>query len=195
MNREMFLERLREELKGVSHMEASDILADFTEYFRDAEAAGRSDIDVAKALGSPVQLAAALRGNANTAWRPVPSSNPLARRLASVIALFFLNIVLAVPVIAVAIATLLSLYLGAFFVILAGGALLITCIPGHPFTGFVKLDIFGVSILSPTLMGLSGVGMLLTGMFWTRLDNWLARRLGEGVGRYVRFNIRFARGH
>jgi uncharacterized membrane protein len=57
MNRVAFLRVLRDGLAGLPAHEIDDILADYTAYFDEAHATGRSEEEVAAALGDPRRLA------------------------------------------------------------------------------------------------------------------------------------------
>ena len=61
MTRDAFMARLREGLRGLPQQTASEILADYETHFADGEAAGRSEAEVAEALGDPARLARELR--------------------------------------------------------------------------------------------------------------------------------------
>jgi uncharacterized membrane protein len=61
MNRDQFLSELRTALRGLDPQEIDDIIADYSAHFAEAQAAGRSEEDVAEALGDPKRLAKELR--------------------------------------------------------------------------------------------------------------------------------------
>jgi uncharacterized membrane protein len=61
MNRVAFLKTLRDGLAGLPAHEIDDILADYAAYFDEAHASGRSEEEVATALGDPRRLARELR--------------------------------------------------------------------------------------------------------------------------------------
>ena len=61
MNRMAFLHILGDGLAGLPAREIDDILADYAAYFDEAHASGRSEEDVANALGDPRRLARELR--------------------------------------------------------------------------------------------------------------------------------------
>ena len=61
MNRVAFLTILNDGLAGLPAREIDDILADYMSYFDEAEASGRSEEEVAAALGDPRRLARELR--------------------------------------------------------------------------------------------------------------------------------------
>src|SRR5438270_13132999 len=61
MNRIAFLRILRAGLAGLPAQEIEDIAADYAAYFDEAHASGRSEDEVATALGDPRRLARELR--------------------------------------------------------------------------------------------------------------------------------------
>jgi uncharacterized membrane protein len=61
MNRSTFLSRLREGLSGLPPRDADEIVRDYEIHFADGAAAGRSEEEVAAALGDPDRLAKELR--------------------------------------------------------------------------------------------------------------------------------------
>lgn len=61
MNRDQFLSDLRAALRGVPPQEVEEILADYQAHFAEAGANGRSEHEVADALGDPKQIAKELR--------------------------------------------------------------------------------------------------------------------------------------
>ena len=61
MNRIAFLTILEEGLAGLPAREIDDIIADYVSYFDEAAASGRSETEVAAALGDPRRLARELR--------------------------------------------------------------------------------------------------------------------------------------
>ncbi len=59
MNRDAFLRGLSDGLAGLPAREVEEILDDYSAYFDEGLAAGRSEADVAAALGDPARLARA----------------------------------------------------------------------------------------------------------------------------------------
>ena len=64
MTRQEFLRRLRAGLVGLPTASANEIAADYETHFDDGIAAGRSEAEVAAALGDPDRLARELRAEA-----------------------------------------------------------------------------------------------------------------------------------
>ena len=57
MTRQAFMARLLEGLRGLPPTIQADIVADYNNHFNEGAAAGRSEADVAAALGDPGRLA------------------------------------------------------------------------------------------------------------------------------------------
>lgn len=61
MNQAVFLRILHDGLEGLPPREIDEIMSDYSEYFDEAHTSGRSEEDVAAALGDPRRLARELR--------------------------------------------------------------------------------------------------------------------------------------
>src|SRR3954454_24790536 len=85
MNRAAFLAVLNDGLAGLPAREIDDILADYMSYFDEAEASGRSEAEVAAALGDPRRLARELR--AETGLRHWENHRSLGNSAAALLAL------------------------------------------------------------------------------------------------------------
>lgn len=98
MNRKVFLEQLEQALAGMPAEEIREIVADYQEYFSDAQEAGRAEDEVVAALGSPQKLAKELKAQAHyRQWENHRSFGNLMRVVASVAGLGVLNFFLALP--------------------------------------------------------------------------------------------------
>ena len=64
MTRLEFLDTLRRRLAGLPPEEIDDLVADYATHFADGMAAGRSEAEIAQALGDPMRLARELRAEA-----------------------------------------------------------------------------------------------------------------------------------
>ena len=64
MTRLEFPETLRRRLAGLPPAEIDDLVADYATHFADGMAAGRSEAEIAEALGDPMRLARELRAEA-----------------------------------------------------------------------------------------------------------------------------------
>ncbi|EJL94046.1 putative membrane protein [Herbaspirillum sp. CF444] len=175
MNRETFLRTLRAGLAGLSRQEIDEILADYETHFDEASASGRSEAEVAQALGDPARLARELR--AETGLRRFEAHRSVANLATAMFALaglaavdifFLLPLLLVIAVVAIGIgAGLVALGAAGVHVIFGavfsahGGSIpgaLIRMVVGF---GLVACLVFGGSLL---LLGL-GAGVRLLGRY------------------------------
>ena len=117
MNRVAFLTILNDGLVGLPAQEIDDILADYISYFDEAHASGRSEEEVASALGDPRRLARELR--AETGLRRWENRRSLGNSatallalggLAAVDLLFLLPVLFAVTLIMLAIGLIVVVF-------------------------------------------------------------------------------------
>jgi uncharacterized membrane protein len=64
MTKSQFLDTLRRRLAGLPQAEIDDLIADYATHFAEGMAAGRSEAEIAEALGDPLRLARELRAEA-----------------------------------------------------------------------------------------------------------------------------------
>lgn len=137
MTRQAFMARLREGLRGLPAQTVADIVADYEAHFTDGEAAGRSEAEVAAALGDPGRLAREIRAESTmTRWREERSPGAAAAAVFAVLGLGALDILILLPVLMGIAATLIGFFVaivicfffGAFM--FAGGPFLDP--PGGP---------------------------------------------------------------
>jgi uncharacterized membrane protein len=64
MTKDEFLNTLRRRLAGTSPQEIDDLIGDYTTHFADGARAGRSEEEIAAALGDPMRIARELRAEA-----------------------------------------------------------------------------------------------------------------------------------
>jgi uncharacterized membrane protein len=173
MTRQEFLDTLRRRLSGLPQAEIDELIADYATHFADGKAAGRSEADIAAALGDPMRLARELRAEAGfRRWET-------ARTPANFFAVLFGFLAL----IAVDFVFLLPLLGGlAMFTFIAGFAMLGLCVAGmvmilklfhwdHGFTLHYLTRIFGG-------IGLLGVGVGGSALLLMMID-YVVRLLGK----------------
>jgi len=190
MTRDEFLDGLRTSLAGFGKRDVDEILADYDEYFREAAAVGRSEAAVAKALGSPRQLARLLQIDARIqAWESNRSPRTLAGMVLSIAGVGLLNLFMIGPIMALTV-FLFGLFACAATTFCAGIGLVLASVPSIGLHRFVRVDVFGSDVSDPAAMAAVGVGMLCTGLIWFLVNMKLSRWFGNGLARYVRFNQR-----
>jgi len=124
MTRQAFIERLRDGLRGLPQQAVADIVADYETHFADGAAAGRSDDEVAAALGDPARLARELRAEIGLKrWEESRSPSGAASAVFAVLGLGALDLLVLLPILMGVGGTLFGMALAAIAGLFAGGAL------------------------------------------------------------------------
>ncbi|MDE1997252.1 MAG: DUF1700 domain-containing protein [Rhizobiaceae bacterium] len=183
MTRDAFLHMLRQKLAGLPPQEVEDILADYAAHFAESGTAGRSEEDVAAALGDPSRIARELR--AEIGLRRFDDHWSLSNLLAAMVALAGLAIVdilFLLPLLIVAIFVVLGLAITLAVVGAVGVKIIFSTLifhSGGPIIATVARLLIGMGLVS-CLVG--GGALLLMG-------------LGAGtrvLGHYARLHFRLA---
>jgi uncharacterized membrane protein len=99
MTRAEFIGQLRRALAGMAPKEIDDIVADYSAHFDEGVAAGRSEQDVASALGDPQRLARELRAEAGLRrWETQRTPGSLIGAVAGLGGMLALDIFILLPV-------------------------------------------------------------------------------------------------
>ena len=132
MTRQAFMARLREGLRGIPAQAQADIVADYETHFADAAAAGRSEADVASALGDPGRLAQELRAEIGLKrWEEQRNPSNAAAAVFGLLGLGALDILFLLPILLGVAATLFGFAITAIGIFVAGGAVF----AAGPFSG------------------------------------------------------------
>jgi len=178
MTKAEFLDTLRRRLAGLPQIEIDDLLSDYATHFADGIAAGRSEAEIAHALGDPMRLARELRAEAGfRRWEE-------ARTPANFFAVLFGFLAL----IAVDFVFLLPLLGGlALFTFIAGIVLLALCVAGIA----LMLKLFqwdhGFSLHYLTRI-FSGLGLLGIGIGGSALLLLMVDYVVRLLGRFARLH-------
>ena len=133
MNRQAFIARLRDGLRGLPPQAITDIVADYEAHFADGEAAGRTDEEVARALGDPGRLARELRAEIGLKrWEEERSASGAASAVFAVLGLGALDLLILLPILMGVGGALFGLAMAAIAGLFAGGAIF----AAGPFAGF-----------------------------------------------------------
>ena len=176
MTRLLFLNRLRQGLKGLPPAEIDDIVMDYDAHFSDAIAAGRSEADVAASLGDPSQLGSELAAESKLRrWETRRNPRNFVRAGLALAGLQTFNIVILLPMI---IGLLFCAVIAAYVLYVVAGTGL------HLLAGLLSGN---GNVLIPALVGLGMIcGVISVGaLIALMLDSGL--RL---LARYVRLNYR-----
>ena len=175
MSREQFLAQLRRALTGLRPDHIAEIIADYESHFTDGAAAGRSEADIAAALGDPRRLARELRADYQLrSWEENRTPGNFFSLLFSFLALAAIDFVILLPLLMWAAGAAF-----AFFAIMIGTAIEGLCtlfgnlqsIPGIASgIGLIALAASGMGFLSIALRW-GGRQLLRLGRLHYRLLN------------------------
>ena len=174
MNRMAFLSILHDGLAGLAEPDVDEILSDYDAYFDEGVASGRSEEDIAAALGDPRRLARELR--AETGLRRWENHHSVRNSFAALLALGGLaavDILLLVPLLFAAVVIMLVLGLVMFVLGIIGIGLLLSVIKlamVAPIATLVLRVLAGIGLIAAS----GGIAMLLLLAF-----NGALRKLGE----------------
>jgi len=180
MTRTEFITRLRRGLEGVPAESAAAIVADYESYFADGAQAGRSEEQLALALGDPKRLAAELRLEVEiTHWQHTRERGAALRTVAGVLGLLALDGLLLLPLALVALLVAAGFLLAAI-AILYGAFTLTFGLYDEPAGGLLAAVLNGIGRVAGGIAGIACCA-LLTGL------------LADGCARYARTHRRLLR--
>jgi uncharacterized membrane protein len=182
MTRDVFLQTLRQGLAGLPPQEIEEIVGDYAAHFAESAAAGRSEEEVAAALGDPARTARELR--ADVGLRRFEAHWSLTNLVAAAMALIGLalvDIIFLLPLLLVAVVITVGLAIGLSVIGVVGLKIIFAALLhiGEPVTAVISRLFIGAGLVC-CLIG--GGALLLMG-------------LGAGIrvlGHYARLHFRLA---
>lgn len=184
MNRREFRLALERGLAGLPPHQIDEITADYDAHFDEGTKDGRSEEEIAAALGDPNRLARELRAEAGfRRWEAAKTPGNLAGAVLALVGLATLDIMFILPFLFTLGCIFLSFF-GASFGMFAGGLVLSM---GSLFPGLAWVGLFG-DVGGPLAVALLGVGLIAGGIGLGCLT-WLAADFT------VRALVRYARLH
>lgn len=178
MTRAEFLSRLKKGLVGLPTTAAADIVADYEAHFDAGVADGRSEAEVAAALGDPDRLARELRAEAGARlWDQQPGASSAAGAIFAIIGLGAIDILILLPIVLPLFGALIAVLVSGVAVFLGGGFTLVA----GPFFDPPGGPLFAV---------LLGVGVMGLGVFMTALCAVFVKWLIDATVWYARLHYR-----
>lgn len=159
MTRQAFLARLREGLAGLPAHAITDIVADYETHFADGAAAGRTEEEVAAALGDPSRLARELKAEIGLKrWEQERNPSAAGAAVFAVLGLGAIDIIFLLPILMAVAGAVFGIGVAVIAVFFAGGMVFaagpFTDPPGGPVTAVLA----GIGLMS----GAASVGAVLT---------------------------------
>ncbi|MCK9543106.1 MAG: DUF1700 domain-containing protein [Novosphingobium sp.] len=169
MTRDEFLKRLQRGLSGMPADARDDIMSDYAAHFDAAREEGRSDAEVAEALGDPGRLARELKLEAGIRrWQESRSPSSAWAAIIALMGLGALDILILLPILFAMIGVLIGFYGAAIGLFVGGGGIMII----GPISGFPG----GGLAAMLTGFGFMAAGIAL-GAFVTIFTIWLVNGL------------------
>ncbi|WFU07168.1 DUF1700 domain-containing protein (plasmid) [Rhizobium sp. CB3171] len=183
MTRDVFLRMLRLRLAGLPSQEIEDIVADYAAHFAESDASGRSEAEVAAALGDPARIARELRAEAGLRrFEAHWSVSNLLAAATALAGLAIVDILILLPLLIVTIVITLGFAIALAAIGAVGVKIIFTTLLfhfGEPIVGLMARLFIGAGLVS-SLVG--GGALLLIGVgAGTRM-----------LGHYARLHFRLA---
>jgi uncharacterized membrane protein len=184
MTRNEFIGRLRRGLVGMDPARADEAISDYESHFEEGLASGRTEEEIAAALGDPVRLARELRAEAGfQRWEEERSPRNMAGAVVALLGLATVDVMLLFPLLC----GLGGIFVGFAFAALGltiGGIVVsvLSLFPGAALFGFTG------NLGAATGLGLVGVGLTAGGIGLGALVWW-------GLEIMIRLLVRYARLH
>ena len=158
MTRQAFMARLREGLRGLPPSVQADIVADYETHFTEGASAGRSEEEVAAALGDPGRLARELRAERGLQrWEEERTPSAGAAAIFAVLGLGAIEILFLLPILMGVGGAIFGIAIAVIAVFFAGGVVF----AAGPFTGLpggaAAAVLAGIGLMS----GAASVGAVL----------------------------------
>jgi uncharacterized membrane protein len=181
MNRDAFLHILSDGLEGLPAHEIDDILADYVAYFDEAHASGRSEEEVAAALGEPRRLARELRTESGLRrWENHRSLGNSATVLLAIGGLAAVDILFLLPLLFGVMLAMFVMGLVIFVLGIVGIGLLLSLLKIGHFT----------SVAAFVLRAAAGVGLIAGSMGCVALLALALNGAVKMLGNYARLHYR-----
>ena len=166
MTREAFMARLWDGLKGLPPQTAAEIVADYQGHFVEGEAAGRSDADIAAALGDPDRLARELRAEAGLKrWESERNPSAAAAAVFAVLGLGAIDLLILLPILIGVVCAIFGVAIACIGVFIAGAIVFaagpFSLPPGGPVAallgglGMMAGSVSGAAVLTLVSIGLT----------------------------------------
>lgn len=159
MTRQAFMARLREGLRGLPPQTVIDVISDYEAHFADGASAGRSEDEVAAALGNPDRLAREIRAESTmTRWREERTPSSAASAVFAVLGLGALDILILLPILMGVAATIFGLFVAVVVMFFVGAFMLAAGPFADPPGGPAAAVLAGIGVMAGSASG----GAILT---------------------------------
>jgi uncharacterized membrane protein len=174
MTRQEFITRLRSGLAGLPEKARSDIIADYETHFSEGAKAGRSEADIAAALGDPDRLARELRTEAGLKrWEAERNPESAAAAIFALIGLGAIDVIFLLPILIAAVSVITALYVAAAAGFVIGAVIFAVSPFSHhlaPWGGLLfGLGLMALSVANGSILTLISIGLVNMLVWYGRL--------------------------
>ncbi|HJT43821.1 MAG TPA: DUF1700 domain-containing protein [Rhizomicrobium sp.] len=154
MNRAHFMAQLRDGLSGLHHTDISDILADYESHFADGAADGRTQEEVAAALGDPARLARELRAEVGfRRWEENRSAGNFVGVVLALLGLATIDFIILLPFLCFLAALFFGLAVACLAMVVGGTFLLFNLLWGGVMGNAAMQLLVGLGLISGAIGG------------------------------------------
>src|SRR6185437_11370167 len=154
MNRAHFMAQLRDGLSGLHYTDINDILADYERHFADGAADGRSEDEVAAALGDPQRLARELRAEAGfKRWEENRSAGNFMGVVLALLGLATIDFIFLLPFLCILAAVFIGLSFACLGMVVGGAFLLFSLLWGGVMGNAAMQLLIGLGLVSGAIGG------------------------------------------
>jgi uncharacterized membrane protein len=175
MNRAKFCAALRKGLSDMPQAAVEDIVGDYDAHFAEGAAAGRSEEEIAAALGDPKRLARELRAERGLQrWEQKRTPANAVAAVFALIGLGAIDIIFLIPLLMTVAGVLLGLFFASIGVFVGGAAMLafgpLAGAPGGPFVPILfGLGMIASAICAAAILILITVAIVNATVWFARL--------------------------
>ena len=186
MTRADFLYLLRRGLEGLPEHQIKELVADCESHFEEGMAQGRSEEEIAAALGDPSRLARELRAEAGfKRWEAEGTPRSFAGVVLALLGLATVDVMVLFPFLCTLGAIFLVIGVVAVALFIAGVVILVI----SPFPGVAGLGLAG-GLTDMLALALAGLGLAAGGVGVGALFWWAAEAIARLLVRYARLHFR-----
>ena len=175
MTRVEFITKLRAGLSGMPEAARAEIVTDYENHFADGIAAGRSEADIAAALGDPERLSRELRAEAGLKrWEAERNPEAAAAAVFAVLGLGAIDVLVLLPIVIGVVSAMLAFFVASVIGFVAG-AVIFAVSPFHhhdvgPWVGMLfGLGMMAISVATGSILTLLSVGLVNALVWYGRL--------------------------
>jgi uncharacterized membrane protein len=169
MTRQEFISRLAAGLVGAPEAARREIVADYEAHFSEGAAAGRSEADVAAALGDPDRLARELKAEAGLRrWEAERNPEAAAAAVFAVLGLGAIDVLVLLPIL-VGMVSVLCAFAIAAVAIFVGGAAVFALSPLADGPNGVGLGMMAGALCCGSVLTLISIGLVNALVWYGRL--------------------------